>query len=54
MCADPVRVLPSFRDSLANLRRVRSLGDLTNVLVNWFSRPWRRASCCGNYGDPGC
>ena len=54
MCADPIRVQPAIRDSLANLRRVHSLGDLKTVLLNWSSRPRRRANCCGNYGEPGC
>ena len=54
MCADPIRVEPSFRDSLANLRRVRSLGDLKRVVVNWSYRPRYKQNCCGHYGEPGC
>ena len=48
MCAAPIHVQPAFRDSLANMGRVRFLGDLKTVLVNWSFRLRRRANCCGD------
>lgn len=54
MCADRVHVRPSLRDSLTNLRQIRSLSDVKTALVNWSLRPRKRQNCCGHYGDPGC
>jgi hypothetical protein len=40
---------------LANLRQPMPLGrKLSLIARNMWLRIWKRQTCCGHYGEPGC